>query len=274
MLFVMGATGRTGAAVAKACAASGVRAGTREPTRYDGPGETVRFDLSNETTFAEALTGCDALFVMRPPTETRGEPFARLFAAARDAGVRRLIVSSVLGADRNPLLPHRKMEEAARASGLAWVILRPADYMQNFETVHREAIRDRNEIRVPAGRGRSALIDVSDIGACVAGVLAGGHDGAAQALTGSAALSMDEAAAVFTEVLGRPIAYQPVSLLRFALEERRQRPLSMALVMTALYTAQRLGLADTVTDGVARLTGRPATSLRDYVMREKSVWMR
>ena len=274
MLFVMGATGRTGGAVCTGCAATGIRAGTRSPARYDGPGEAARFDLSDESTFASALSGCEALFAMRPPTETSGEPFERLFTAARAAGVRRLIVSSVLGAERNRFLPHRKMEAAARASGLAWVILRPADYMQNFETVHREAIRDRSEIAVPAGQGRSAFLDVADIGACAAAALTGAHDGEAHALTGPQALTMAEVADVLTEVLGRPVAYRAVSPWRFVAEERRRRPLPMALVMTALYTAQRLGLAREVTDGVARMTGRPATPLRDYVARARLAWER
>lgn len=46
----------------------------------------------------------------------------------------------------------------------------------------------------------------------------------------------------------------------------------MALVMTALYSVQRLGGAAQVTDEVANLLGRPATDLYSYVVRKRALW--
>lgn len=271
-LFVMGATGRTGGAVATACAPRmAVRAATRTAEGYDGPGDPVTFDLDAPGSWQAALAGCDAVFVMRPPQNTDGSVWPTLFDAAERAGVTRAVVSSVRGADRNRLLPHRAMEDAARASALEATVLRPADYMQNLQTVHRDALAE-GVLRLPAGQGRSAFVDVADVGACAAAVLAEGRGaGGAHELTGPEALDWYEVAGILSDVLSRPVRYEPIGPVRFVLMQRKEgRPLPMGLVMTALYTVQRLGLAAEVTEAVRRLTGRAPTSLRAYAERERA----
>ena len=270
----MGATGRTGGEVARACEAADmeVRAAVRKTEAWSGPGEPVRFDLLDAATFPEALEGCETLFVMRPPPVTDAETWPPLFAAAAEAGIRHVVVSSVKGADRNRFLPHRHMEDAARASGIPTAVLRPSDYMQNLETVHREAVR-RGELPLPAGRGRSSLIDVRDIGRCAAAVFENEQTGE-WALTGPEALNWHEVCATLSEVLGYPVRYHSANPALFLLRRWRQgHPLGISAVMTALYTVQRLGLAAEVTDGVRTLTGKPPTPFRTYAEREREVWL-
>jgi hypothetical protein len=55
---------------------------------------------------------------------------------------------------------------------------------------------------------------------------------------------------------------------------RRGAPLSMALVMSALYTVQRLGRAGGPTDELPRLIGREATGFAAYAARAREVWRR
>lgn len=272
MLFVMGATGRMGGAVLRH-AAGRVRAGTRSGAPVDGAAETVRFDLEEAHSFVAALKDCTAIFVMRPPPTTTRAPFERLMDAARDAGVRHVICASVYGAGTSRVLPHRHMEAAVRASGLPHTFLRPADFMQNLVDVHGASIRKAGEIAVPAGRGRSAFLDADDIGRACAAVLAApaDHDGQGYDLTGPEALTFGEVAEVMTRVLGRSIRYRPTSVPGFALREvRNGRPVSMALVMAALYTVQRVGRAAPVRPDFERLTHRAPTSLADYVARERT----
>ena len=273
-VLVMGATGRTGGEVARVCHEAGmaVRAAVRKTEAWSGPGEPVRFDLLDAATFPQALEGCDALFVMRPPPVTGAETWPPLFAAASEACIRHVVVSSVKGADRNRFLPHRHVEDAARASGIPMAVLRPSDYMQNLESVHREAVR-RGEIRLPAGRGRSALIDVRDIGRCAAVVLKDGLTGE-WALTGPEALNWHEVCAALSEELDYTVRYRSANPVLFLLQQwRRGNPLGMSAVMTALYTVQRLGLAAEVTEGVSNLTGEPPTQFREYAGRERAVWL-
>lgn len=274
MLFVMGATGRMGGAVLRH-GTRRVRAGTRSGAPVDGAAETVRFDLDDTQSFPAALADCAALFVMRPPPTTSRAPFERLMDAARQAGVRHVVCASVYGAGTSRVLPHRHMEAAVRASGLPHTFLRPADFMQNLADVHGDAIRRTGEIAVPSGRGRSAFVDTEDIGRACAAVLAAPtqHDGRGYDLTGPEALSFGEVAEIMTRVIGRSIRYRPISVPGFVLREFQQgRSASMAFVMAALYTVQRVGRAAPVLPDIERLTGRPATSLADYVARDRSAF--
>ncbi len=273
MLFVMGATGRMGGAVLRH-AGGPVRAGTRSGAPVAGAAETARFDLDDAGTFPGALAGCGAMFVMRPPPALRRAPFDRLMAAAREAGVAHVVCASVFGAGGSRVLPHRHMEAAVRQSGLPQGFLRPADFMQNLADVHAARIRE-GEIAPPAGQGRSAFLDVEDVGHACAAIRAapGAHAGRGYDLTGPEALTFEEVAGTLTRVLGRPVRYRATSAMRFVAEEvRRGRPAGIALVMSALYTVQRLGRAAPVSPDFERLTGRVAGTLEAYVERERGAF--
>ncbi len=274
MLLVTGATGRVGASVIRHIAdAMPMRAASRGGRPVEGASGVV-FDMTAPATWPEAFAGTDALFLMRPPQIARRAVFARFLDAAAAAGLRRVVALSVIGADGNRILPHHGMEAEIMARDLDWTILRPSDFMQNLETVHRDAIRRRGEIAVPAGAGRSAFIDVEDIGAVAARVLTRpGHGGMAYDLTGPAALGFDEVAATLTRHLGRPVTYRAGNPLAFALGEIRHGTAPMmALVITALYTAQRLGKAARVTGTVEALLARPPGNLDAYVARSRDIW--
>ncbi|PRY93794.1 uncharacterized protein YbjT (DUF2867 family) [Hasllibacter halocynthiae] len=274
MIFVMGASGRMGGSVLRH-ADGPKRAGTPSGRPVEGAAETVPFDLDAPGTFHAALHRCEAMFVMRPPTATKRGPFDDLMAAAKKAGVGHVVCASVYGAQDSRVLPHRHMEAAVRDSGLPHTFLRPADFMQNLADVHAEAIRDRDEIVVPAGEGRSAFLDVDDIGRACAAVLAapGEHDGKGYDITGPEALSFEDVAATLTRVLGRPIRYHPVSPPRFVASQiRHGRPASMAFVMAALYTVQRLGRAAPAKPDFERLTGRRPGDLASWAARNRDAF--
>ena len=234
----------------------------------------MRLDYDDPDTFAPALRDVERMFVLHPP----GVSLAKLTAfldAARSAGVRRAVLQSVRGAEKSRVLPHRHAEAAVRERFAEWTMLRPADYMQNLADVHRDAIR-AGEIAVPAGGGRSPFIDVLDVGAVGAlALLEDDHAGKGYALTGPEALTFAEVAAILSDVLDRPVRFRSPSIPRFVWEQRRRygRSLPMALVMSALYTTQRLGRAGGTTNEVERLLGRPATPMRTFAERERAAWM-
>ena len=273
-ILVTGATGRVGGATMRALAGRApVRAATRDPAAMPGG---VRFDFADPATHDAALDGVGAVFLMRPPAIASGAAFEPFLDAMTRAGVRRVVVLSVRGAERIPVLPHHGMERRIVARDLDWTMLRPADFMQNLEDVHLEGIRERDEIAVPAGQGRSPFVDVEDVAAVAALALTeGGHGGRGYPLTGPDSIGFGRVAGALTAALGRPIRYRPVSLARFVLERRRRgASLALAGVMSAIYTAQRLGLADGTTDDLPRLLGRAATGIAAYARRERAVWAR
>ncbi|MEE4210284.1 MAG: NmrA family NAD(P)-binding protein, partial [Parvularcula sp.] len=275
MMFVVGASGRMGGAVLR-FVQSGTRAGSRSGKSVNNATETVKFDLGEPALSMSALNGCETLFLMRPPKITKRQPFNNLMQTARRAGIRHIVCASVYGAGNSRVLPHRHMEAAVRESGLPYTFLRPADFMQNLTDVHTASIRERHEIAVPAGNGRSAFLDVEDVGRATCAILndCEKHSGKAYNLTGPQALAFNDIAQMMTEEIGPPpIRYRPVSIARFLYEQiRRGTPGTMALVMAGLYTVQRLGRAAPVSQDFLQLTNEPAGNFRRFLQRHRTLF--
>lgn len=284
-ILVTGATGNVGREVVRHLAAAGAPVvgavlddadAARLANQQEAAVATVPFRFGAPETYAAAFAGVDRLFLMRPPqiADVRRYLFPVIdFAAEHD--VAQIAFLSLLGAERNRMVPHYKVEQYLKAGAISYTFLRPSFYMQNLNTTHREEIRDDDVIAVPVGRAPTSFIDVRDIGAVAARVLTEeGHQDRAYALTGGEALDYYEVAEVFTQVLGRTIIYTNPSILAFLRRSlRRGVPLKFALVMVGLYTATRMGNADTVTDEVARLLGRAPITMRQYVEDYAGVWV-
>ena len=135
---------------------------------------------------------------------------------------------------------------------------------------------ERDELFIPAGKGKTSFVDVRDIGAVGAlALLESGHEKKAYSLTGAEALDYFEVAQIFSDVLGRPIRYTNPSPWEFAWSWRKRRaPWGQVLVMTGIYTVTRLGRAATMTTELQRLLGRPALAFRQYVKDYRACWVR
>jgi uncharacterized protein YbjT (DUF2867 family) len=75
---------------------------------------------------------------------------------AQVLGLRHVLLLSVQGAGKVPVLPHAAAERWLHRSGLSWTFVRPSYVDQNLSGVFVPDIRDRDAIVVPAGRGRTA----------------------------------------------------------------------------------------------------------------------
>lgn len=276
IILVTGASGNVGRAVAAALRQAGqpvvaATANALAATAADQP--TVYLDFGRPETYPAAFAGVRRLFLMRPPAIADVQRY--LFPVidyAAQAGVEQVVFLSVMGV--NPLVPHYRVEQKLKRSGLAYTLLRPSFFMQNLDTTHQAEIRDRAEIAVPAGAGRTSFIDVRDIGAAAARVLTEpGHVGQAYTLTGSEALTYAQVAAVFSRTLGRIIRYANPSPWAFARARRAQgTSADMVRVMAALYLTVRLGLGARVTPELERLVGRPPITLEQYVRDYADAW--
>jgi len=138
-------------------------------------------------------------------------------------------------------------------------------FTQNLVEVHGDSLR-RGEIAVPAGDSETSFVDARDVASVAAAALTeSGHDGVAYDLTGPAALTYDEVAAIASEVLGYPVEYTNPSLPGFVVGSLRAgRSLGFTLVMAGIYTTARLGLAGRVTGDVERVLGRPPRDVRAF----------
>lgn len=276
-ILVTGASGNAGAALTHILAAAGhsVRAAARRPDGLPAGAAFARFDFTDPSTFAPALRGVRRVFLLRPPqlADVRRQFVPFLQAMAR-AGVEQVTFLSLIGAQHNRLVPHRAIEDRLMGSGLGWTMLRCGFFMQNLAGAHRAEIRDLGEIVVPAGRGKTAFIDVRDIAAVAARTLTeGGHAGRAYSLTGAAALDYYEVASILSQALGRSIVYRRPSLLRFVRHSLAQGVAPAAVgVMAAIYTTTRLGMAAGVAPDAARLLGRPQGTLRAFAEEHRARW--
>lgn len=277
--LITGATGNVGAEVVRLLAARGrdVRAAVRDPRRLaDLPPNvrSVEFDFERPETFDAALAGVRRVFFMRPPHISDAAAFDPFLLAMKAARIEQVVFLSLLGVERNPVVPHHAIEKRLRDSGLGWTMLRPGFYMQNLSTTHLHDIRDRGEIIVPAGMGRTSLIDAHDIAhAAVAVLTQPGHVRRAYSLTGSEALTYEECAQRLSEATGRRIRYTRPSGGAFArhMESQGHDP-EYVKVMRAIYLVAKLRMAGAVTDDLSHLIGRRPTTFAEFAQRNASLF--
>ena len=274
-----GPSGRTGGGESTGRTGGGdltVRAATRSPGAFDGPAdEVVRFDFTDPTTWREAFAGVDALYLVRPPAISRvRRDLVPALSAAIGAGVERVVFLSVIGADRNPIVPHARIESWLAEAGVDATFLRASFFMQNLLEDHREEIRD-GQLFVPAGSGKTSFVDARDVAAVgVTALREGtGRDVRAYDLTGPAALGYTEVAKLLTRELGREVQYADPSVVRFLWRRiRAGEGFGKVAVMAGIYTTARLGLADRVTDDVRRVLGREPRGLSAFVREHRDAW--
>lgn len=281
MIAVTGATGNVGRSVADALRALGAptRALIRAPEQAPDL-DAARLDLTDRATFAPALAGCRALFLVRPPAiGDMRRTLLPLLDDARGAGVRHAVFVSVLGAERKGWVPHAKVEAHLkgpwRASGGRFTILRPGFFMQNLGDTYRRDIVEDDRIHVPTRGGRVAWIDARDIGEAAARALIAPDEWVDRCLplTGPVAMDFAETARIVGEVVGRPVRYDPASGLGFARHLRRRgHGLMATAVLTILHLGLRRGDAEAVDPTLGQMLGRPPRALRDYLRDHRSLF--
>lgn len=276
-ILVTGATGNVGAPLVEALRVEG--AAVRPASRHNRDPEGVSFDFADPATWEAAFDGVRSMFLVRPPQVA--DVRAGLMPAvehARSRGLRHVVLLSVQGAGRVPVLPHAGAERWLRASGLSWTFVRPSYFDQNLVTVFAPDIRDRDEIVVPAGNGRTAFVDAHDVAAVAARALFDPlrHSGRIWTPTSDESLTYEEVAAVLSGVLGRTITYRRPSIPDYVRHARTVLGFDPAMTaMTALiHATARLGVAGHLTDDVRTVTGRAPTTLREFALRERAAWER
>lgn len=232
-IVVTGATGKQGGAALRHLKQRdfALRALVRDPEKpearqLEGHGiELVRGGFDDQASVERALDGAYGAYSVQAwqggaEAEVRqGVAFAQ---AANRQEVSHLVYSSVVAADENTGIPHfeskGQIEQRIRQIGLAYTILRPVFFMENWFMM-RESIQS-GVIALPLSPGkRLQMVAVDDIGAFVG--LAFEHPGHWHNRTfeiASDELSMTEIAAAFSRVSAREVRYQQVPWDQF--EER------------------------------------------------------
>jgi uncharacterized protein YbjT (DUF2867 family) len=274
-ILVAGATGTVGREIVRALLRQGerVRVLVRDETRARSIlGESVELaigDFADPASLRAVFRSMDKAVMLAPNTPHQAVLEGNLIDAAKDAGIRHLVELSGLGAD--PGSPariarcHAQVEQAVAASGIAYTVLRPNTFMQNFPRMAPTIMTEG--LRLPMGRCRVSLVDVCDIAAVAAAVLTQpGHHGAIYEITGSEALSFTEIAEILSRAAGRRIEYTDIPPDVFKNDLRRAGwPAWQAAAVTELYLYATPSSGAVVTTAIADITGKRPTPFLAFV---------
>ncbi len=283
MILVTGATGNVGGPLAKLLHDQGhpVRAAVSSPNsapRLADPAiPWAVLNFEEPQTYVAAFAGVDRLFLMRPPQMADvNRSIKPVIDYATTAGVRHIVFLSLIGAEKNKVVPHAKIEQLLQAGSATYTLLRAGFFMQNLSTTHRRDIVENDDVFIPAGKGKTALVDTRDLAAVAALALTQpGHENKAYPLTGSHAIDYSEVAAILTDVLGRRIIYSDPSPVRFAWRMRqRGETWGYIGVMSAIYMTTRLGMAATVYPQLAELLRRRPLTFYQFAADEARTWQK
>jgi uncharacterized protein YbjT (DUF2867 family) len=235
----------------------------------------VQVNLATGEGLAAALAGVDQLFLMAPPGyANQHELLIPAIDAAKAAGVRKVLLLSAMGANADDSIPLRRAELHLERSGLAWNVIRPNWFMQNFHTFWLHGIQTQGQIFLPVGAAKGSFIDTRDIAAVAAKLLSSDEFvNAAHDLTGSEALDHNQVAAILSKTAGRTIGYTdiPEDAMRQGLLGAGL-PADYAEFLLVILGAFKAGFAERITDGVQRITGRAPIRFEQYAQDFKAHW--
>ena len=279
-ILVTGATGNVGRQIVEQLAKRGapVRALVRDTAKANFPEgvEVVQGDLLDVDSLRAAMTGVSTLFLLNGVVADEFTQAVIALNVAREAGIERIVYLSVIHSDLYSNVPHFAgkfgVERMIEQMGLSATILRPAYFMNNDLTI-KDVVTGYGVYPMPIGGKGLAMVDARDIGEIAALELIRREQAAAPLplerinLVGPDTLTGADVAAIWTEVLGRPIAYPGDDTAGFEQNLRRFMPSWMAFDMRLM--SERFlteGMLPEAGD-VARLTtllGRPLRSYRDF----------
>jgi uncharacterized protein YbjT (DUF2867 family) len=276
VIVVTAAGGPTGSAVVTALRDRG--RGVRAVVARPGPrpaltevgAEVAVADLTDARSLAPLLDRAEALYVIWPnftPGEAAGA--AALFAAARRAGVGRVVYHSVLRPQARAMPHHAAKdlaEEALDASGLAWRVLQPCSYTANLDA-QLDAVAATGRFRSPWGLEQAqSMVDLRDVAEAAAVLLTEeGLDGGTFEAAGPQALTAPAIAAVLGAALGRDVTAvdaPPEGPVPAATGPGADHAAHCARLMFDHYRAHGFTGSPRVLEA---LLGRPARTLADHL---------
>jgi NAD(P)H dehydrogenase (quinone) len=272
---VTGATGRLGSRVVHRLLGRGrpVIALARRPAAVLPRRDLVaRYaDYDHPASLSAALAGVDTLVFISSDgvAEPMGRHHEHVVAASIDAGVRRVVYTSII--DDQPdsrfyYAPvHRATEAHLAASGLQHLIARTSIFADFFvDTWLAPALRD-GALALSDGGAAMSLVTCDDVAAALAAAALGDRDGVIR-LTGPEALTAGQLAEIAGAAAGHPLAYLPLDDAGYRGRLAADRtPDWLIEAYASMFTSVREGRFAIVSTDVATLTGHPAGSFASFV---------
>ncbi|MBY5523328.1 SDR family oxidoreductase [Rhizobium leguminosarum] len=279
-ILVTGATGNVGRQVVEHLVKRGadVRTLVRDPSKADFPAgvSVVQGDFLDVDSLRNAMSGVSTLFLLSAVVPDEFTQALIALNVARSTGIERIVYLSVIHADVYVNVPHFAgkfgVERMIEQMGFKATILRPAYFIQN-DLMVKDVITGYGAYPMPIGAKGLAMIDVRDIAEIAAFELLRREQAAEPLalerinLVGPETLTGTDIAAIWSDVLARPIAYGGDNTEGFEQNLRQFMPAWMAYDMRLM--GERF-LTDGMlpeTGDVERLTkllGRPLRSYRAF----------
>lgn len=280
-ILVTGSTGNIGRQVIDQLAKRGadVRALVRDPAKANLPAgvTTVQGDLLDVDSLRSAFDGASTLFLLNGVVPDEFTQALVALNVAREAGIKRVVYLSVIHSDVYVNVPHFAgkfgVERMIESMGFSATILRPAYFMSNELTI-KDVVLGHGVYPMPIGNKGLAMVDTRDLAELAAIELLRREQSDALLpsttlnVVGPDTLTAADITAIWSEALGRTIAYGGDDTAAFEKNLRQFMPAWMAFDMRLM--AERFlsdGMVPEAGD-VARLTallGRPLHAYRDLV---------
>ncbi|MBB3540423.1 NmrA family NAD(P)-binding protein [Rhizobium sp. BK399] len=257
-IILIGGSGKTGGRVAD-------RLKKRElGFRFASRSSVRPFDWEKPAAWAAALVGAKSAYVSFQPdlsVSWAADAIGRLAHTAIDCGLTHMVLLSGRGEEG----AHRA-EDALKASGIGYTILRASWFCQNFsEGAFAEPI-GAGLLALTAGAVKEPFVDADDIAdAAVAALTDTRHLGKTYELTGPRALTFREAVAEIAAASGRDLSYEQISMGEFREGlAAAGLPKDIIDLLEELFTQVLDGRNSQVASGVADILGRPARDFGVY----------
>lgn len=276
-IAVTGATGYLGrlaiAALKTRQPGANLIALVRSPEKADDLGIPARlFDYTKPETLAPALKGVDVLVLISSNDfNDRVGQHKSVIAAAKTAGVGRIVYTSILKGDASPMLlaaDHIGTEAALKASGIPATILRNGWYTENFTGSLPGAIAAGAMIGSnPTGRVNSA--PRADYAEAIAVAVAPEHAGKTYELAGDVAHTLPEMAAEVSRLVGKTIPYNALPTAVYAgILQSFGLPTGFAAVLADCDVQANKGALFNDSKTLSKLIGRPTTPWQTVAARD------
>ncbi len=222
-IAITGATGQFGAIALDLLKAkqANVIALVRAPEKISGAAAR-KFDYSKTEGQVEALQGVDTLIlVSSSEVGQRIQQHKNVIETAKKAGVKHIIYTSLLGASNDNTVKslageHLATEDALKASGITYTILRNGWYTENY-TESVPAALANNAFYGSAKNGKiSSVLRAELAEAAVNVALSEGHENQTYELAGSSSWTLADLAAEISKQTGKDIPYVDIPVADYA----------------------------------------------------------
>lgn len=274
--LVVGASGTVGTELVKLLAQAGHTVVRATSKQADLASDQVHLDLVAGKGIEEAFADVDRAFFLSPPGHmNQHEMLGPLIQKAKQSGLAKVVLMTAMGANAYETSPMRQAELALERSGVAYNIIRPNWFMQNFNTFWIRGILQANKIFLPVGQAKTSFIDARDI-AAVASTLLQSEQFTNRDfdLTGGESITHDQTAALISEATGKTVTFEDITPeVMLSQLKGAGIPHDYAEFLIMILGALKAGHAERMTDAVEAITGRKPTTFAQYAKDYRAAWV-